>query len=66
MDGGCSNSAFDLRSQAISLLQFLNVQKYSQTAFAKAFVEIGGKGFLAIRSTVINKDIVDIVVVVGI
>jgi hypothetical protein len=63
MDGGRSNSAFNLKSYLLSVLQFLLVQKYSQIVFAKAMVEIGCQGFLDVRTTVVNENIVDIVVV---
>jgi hypothetical protein len=47
-------------------LQFQLVQKHPQTVSAKAIVEIGGEGFLAIRPAVVYEDIIYIVVAVGI
>ena len=67
MNPGCSNSAFNLRSYVLSLLQLRLVQKNSQSVlFRKGIVEIGGEGFFAIRAAVVNKDIVDIGIVGGI
>lgn len=55
MDGGSCNGIFYLRSNTVSLFQFLLVQKDSQPSFTKATVEKAREDLFSVRSAVINK-----------
>ena len=65
MNWGCFDSAFNLRSYILSLLQFRLVQKISQFMFAKAMVQIGSQGSLDVAASVVYEYIKNIVVVLA-